>query len=230
MIMKEVHFTPDDYEWVKKTIRQHSRGLSVRDIEKISKDQRDIKHNVWYERPPGRDKIFYIVKKYAGIDWDYKIGKGGGKQSLVKIKKVDTTAIIGSTVKDMLISQVINSLEDLYERKKIKFTLLEIIELHKIKESIITFPTEVLYHYYRQKKEREIKFTRALGISKNAIKKIRKIELEQKKINNKFEKTFTCLEEIRNSNLLQAEIFGNSRYKSFLSPRNIIQTLHKLKH
>jgi len=56
-------YSPADYEWVKKFVGKHSRGVSVKDIERYSNEEgirlgtrpRD-------EKPPGREKIYQIVK------------------------------------------------------------------------------------------------------------------------------------------------------------------------
>ena len=37
---------------------KHPRGLSPKDLDRISSDERKIKQRTWWERPPGRDKIY----------------------------------------------------------------------------------------------------------------------------------------------------------------------------
>ena len=218
-----------DYNWIKKTLMKHPRGLSPKDLDRISSDERKIKQRTWWERPPGRDKIYQILDDYDGKDWDYTRAVGAGNRSIVKIKKIDTASRIGSVAKDILIIQEIKSLEELFNKRTEKFSLSEIIKLHKVKESIVKYPVMTIYNLHNKKKEMQLQFTRSLEISKKEIKKIRKIETEQLKINPKFKETYEYLDEIENSNLLEHEIYGQgSKYKSFLSPRNSIRAIHKV--
>jgi len=229
-VVKKVHYRPEDYNWVKKTLMKHPRGLSPKDLDRISSDERKIHAHTWFDRPPGRDKIYQIIDHYNGIDWDYTKAVGAGNKSVIKIKKIDTSSIIGSAAKDMLIFQKINSLEELFDQRKEKLRLLEIIELYKIKESIINYPVSILFDLHNKKEEKELQFTRSLETSKKVIKKIKQIESEQLRINPRFKKTFEYLDEIKNSNFLESQIYGKgSKYKSFLSPRNSIRTMHKIK-
>jgi len=239
-VAKKVHYIPEDYNWVKKTLMKHHRGVSPKDLDRISSDGKKIHARTWtdlgteknYERshiPPGRDKIYQIVHDYDGIDWDYTAAVGAGNKSVIKIKKIDTSSVIGPAAKDMLIFQKINSLEKLFDKRKEKLRLLEIIELYKIKESIINYPVSMLFDLHNKKEEKELQFTRSLETSKKAIKKIKQIESEQLKINQKFKKTFEYLDEIKNSNLLESQIYGKgSKYKSFLSSRNSIRTMYNV--
>jgi len=69
---------------------------------------------------------------------------------------------------------------------------------------------------------------RAMSVIKDELKRIRRIETIQKKINKKFEKTLMNLEQIENSNILEAEIYG-SRNKKFVIARNNIRDMYKIK-
>jgi RNase H-fold protein (predicted Holliday junction resolvase) len=225
----KIHYTSEDYNWVKKILSSHTRGLSPKDLDRISSEQRKIHRDTWFERPPGRDKIYQILADYDGIDWDWSKTVGAGNKSVVKIKKINTSSIIGVAARDMLIFQKITSLTGLFDKRKEQLRLLEIIELHKIKESVINYPVMMLYEFYNTKEEKELQFTRALEISKKEIKKIKQIESEQLRINHRFKKTFEYLDEIKNSNLLESQIYGSgSKYKSFVSPRNSIRTIHRV--
>ena len=226
---KKVHYRPEDYNWVKKILMKHPRGLSPKDLTRISSEEREINQRTWFDRPPGRDKMYQIIEDYDGIDWDYTKAVGAGNKSVIKIKKIDTSLIIGPAAKDILIVQKINLLKKIVDKRKEKLNLLEIIELHKIKESIINYPLMILYDYENKKEEKELRFTRAIEISKKEIKKIKQIELAQLKINPRFKKTFEYLDEIKNSNILESQIYGTgSKYKSFLSPRNSIRAMYKV--
>jgi hypothetical protein len=221
-----------DYEWVKRFVSKHSRGISLKDILSHSLEEgirfgtrpRD-------EKPPGREKIRQIVNDYNGKDWDYYEGGGKGKISMVTPKMIDPLAGFGHAAREMMISKIIDSLNELYRKKDKKFKLEEIIELFKVRETIISYPVRFLYldssHGAHDKK---ILFDRALVISKETMRKIKRIETIQKKKNNKFEKTLRNLDQIKNSGLLIAEILGDRReYKDFLNPRNTIRTMYRIK-
>lgn len=223
-------YSPEDYEWVKRFISKHPKGVSVKDIVQDSREEgikliprpRD-------EKPPGREKIHQIVKDYAGKDWDYKIGGGKGKHSVLKPKEVDPLAGWDNAAREMMVSARIRSLDELYKKRNEKFTVLEIIELYRIKESVIAYPMRSLYLDARQGHDKEILFNRALGIAKDQIKRIKRIETIQKRVNGRFEKTLISLDQIRDSNLFEAEIFENrSKYKNFLNPRNTIRSMYRI--
>ena len=221
-------YSPEDYEWVKKIISRYSRGISVKDIAAISNEEgirlgtrpRD-------EKPPGREKIYQIIKHYEGKDWDYQTGGGKGRHSVVKPIEIDPMSGLGHAAREMVISVRLRALEELYKKKGKKFTLLEIIEFYKIRESVISYPVRFLYLDSRQGHDKDILFNRAMGISKYEIRRIKRIETIQRKLNGRFDKTLRYLDQIRNSNLFEAEITGNRReYKQFLNPRNAIRTLY----
>ena len=225
------NYSDVDYEWVKRFVSKHSRGISVKDIVNHSLEEgirlgtrpRD-------EKPPGREKIYQIVKDYKEKDWDYDEGGGKGKTSTVKPRKIDPLAGFGHAAREMTISKKIDSLNELYSKKEKKFKLEEIIELFRVRETIISYPMRFLYldssHGAHDKK---ILFDRALVISKEEMRKIKRIETIQKKKNSKFEKTLRNLDQIRNSGLLNAEILGDRRgNKDFLNPRNTIRAMYRV--
>ncbi len=218
-----------DYNWVKKFIRKHPKGVSVKDIERFSKEE-GIKLGVRPrdEKPPGREKIYQIVKDYEKKDWNYEKGGGKGKHSVLISKKIDPLSGLGQAASEMTISIKLRTLDELYQRKDKKFLILDIIEFYRIRESVISYPVKVLYIDLRQSGEREVLFNRALDITKEAIKKIKRIETVQRKKNNRFDKTIENLEKIRRSNILEAQILGGTRYKSFLNPRNTIRSMYKI--
>ena len=223
-------YSPEDYEWVKRFVSKHSRGISVKDIVNHSLEEgirlgtrpRD-------EKPPGREKIYQIVNDYKEKDWDYEEGGGKGKTSTVKPKKIDPLAGFGHAAREMMISKRIDSLNELYSKREKKLKLEEIIELFKIREAIISYPIRFLYlDSSHGAHDKEILFNRALAISKEEMRKIKRIETIQKK-NSRFEKTLRNLDQIRNSGLLNAEILGNRReIKDFLNPRNTIRSMYRI--
>ena len=225
------NYSSDDYVWVKKVITRHTRGMSVKDIIKFSHEEGiRLGSRPRDEKPPGREKIYQIVKDYAGKDWHYDVGGGKRKHSVVKPMKVDPLAGFNQAAREMVIGQRISSLDDLYKKREKTFRLLDIITLFKIRESITSYPIQFLYIDSRKGHDKDVLFNRALVITKEQIKKIKRIETIQRKKNGRFDKTFRNLEQIMNSNLLEAEIVNDrKKYKNFLNPRNTIQILYGIK-
>lgn len=219
-----------DHEWVKKTLRKHPKGLSPKNLAKISSDEKEIGIRFMDRNPPSREKIYKILQDYDGKDWDYEVGGGRKKGSVVKLKENSPLLGIGRTVKDLLILDKIRDLDALHKKRSGRFRLREIIKLSKIKDVMLSYPTSVFYNDSRYSDDREILFYSALSISKEQIAKIKRIETIQRRLNDKFDKTMVNLEKLKNSNLIEAEIYGNrSQYRDISFYRNTIRTMHRIR-
>ena len=80
------NFDSQDYEWVLKISKKRKKGISPKDIIKIAQEESQVLgHRPRNEKPPGRDKIYEIIKRGAGTDWDYVEGGGNSKTSLTSV-------------------------------------------------------------------------------------------------------------------------------------------------
>ena len=76
-----------DYEWVKKILRKHPKGLSPKSLVEISAEEKELGMRIEKRNPPSREKIYKILQDYDGKDWDYDLGGGRKKGSIVKLKE-----------------------------------------------------------------------------------------------------------------------------------------------
>jgi len=219
-----------EYEWVKKILRKHPKGLSPKNLVNISADERELGIRLRDRNPPSREKIYKILQDYAGKDWDYEVGGGRKKGSIVKLKEDGPLVGIGRKVKNLLISERIIALDRLDRKKSKRLPLKDIIELSKIKDVMLSYPASVFYNDSRHSRDREILFNSALGISKEQIAKIKRIEISQKKLNDKFDKTMFNLDKLKNSNLIEVEIYGNrNEHRDISLYRNTIRRMHGIR-
>ena len=222
-------YTDKDYGWVKKIINKNPKGIGLKKlIEHLNELGIQLGKRTRDERPPGREKIRQIVTDYDEKDWKYEKGGGKSKKSIIIPIKYDKTSGFGNALREILMDAKRNHLDELYNKKESKFTLVEIIEFYKIKEYIIAFPVKIYSITTEHGHDKDVLFRRAMSIVKDEMKRIRRIETIQKKKNKKFEKTLLNLEQIENSNILEAEICG-SRDKKFLIARNNIRDDYKIR-
>jgi len=222
-------YTAKDYEWVKKIINKNPKGIALKKlIEYLNELGIQLGKRTRDEKPPGREKIRQNVTDYNGKDWKYEEGGGKSKKSIVIPIKYDKTSGFGNALREIRINSKRNRLEELYQKKELKFTLLEVIEFYNIKKYIISFPVKIFSISTEHGHDKDMLFMRAMSVIKDELKRIRRIETIQKKINKKFEKTLMNLEQIENSNILEAEIYG-SRNKKFVIARNNIRDMYKIK-
>lgn len=218
-----------DHEWVKKTLKKHPKGLSAKDLVAISAEEKELGMRIKEMNPPSREKIYKILKDYSGKDWDYELGGGRNKNSIIKLKGDTSLSGLGRTVKDLLISEKIRDLDTLYQKKTKRLPLKEIIELFMIRDAMLAYPVNVFYNDTRHSSDKDILFNSALSVSKDQIKKIKKIETVQRQLNDKFDKTMIYLDKLRNSKLIEVEIFDNRKDNRDISlTRNTLQKMYRL--
>ncbi len=218
-----------DRAWVKKIVSQHPDGISVKDVEKIlCKESRRLGNRPRYEKPPGRDKIYQIISDYEGQDWTYDPGGGRGKTSLVKPIKEDPMSVLGDAIKSIHLSERIKKLDGLYDKRKRRLPLKDIIDLFRIREAVLSYPMNVVFAGLKQHKNTKTLLESSLVIAAEQSGRIAEIELCQKERNDEFSTIMRSLGQILDSDLLEAEIYADRKsYKGFLSPRNTIRRIHK---
>ena len=218
-----------DYVWIKKIVAMHSDGISVKDIERIlCKESKRLGSRPRDEKPPGRDKIYQIVSDYKGQDWTYDRGGGRRKTSKVKLIKEDQLSILGDAIKRIQLSEKIKKLDSLYDKRKRKLRLKDIIDLFRIKETILSYPMNVVFAGLKQHKNTNTLLEQSLVIAKKQSERIAEIELYQEDRNNEFSTIMRNLKQILDSDLLEAEIYANRRlYRRFLPPRNTIRRIYQ---
>ena len=219
----------NDYRWVKNTIAKHPDGISVKDIERIlCRENKRLGNRPRYEKPPGRDKLYQIISDYKDKDWTYERGGGRGKTSRVKPIKEDQMSVLGDAIKGYQISEKIRNLNRLYDRRKRRLPLKDIVILFRIKESIISYPMDVVFAGLKQCKNTKTLLDQSLGIAKGQLGRIAEIELCQEDRNDEFSTILRSLKQILDSDLLESEIYADKRsYKRFLPPRNTIRKIHQ---
>lgn len=224
-----VKYSEGDYKWVKNTAAKHPGGLSVKDIERISRvESMRLGSRPRDEKPPGRDKIYQIVMDGKDKDWTYTRGGGKGKASKVKPIKEDQMAMLGDTIRGIQVHEKIKKLDKLYDRRKRVLRLSEIITLFRIKEAILPHPMNVALASMKQRKNPKMRSERARRTAMAQIERIAEIELCQEERNAEFSTIMQNLRQIQDGDLLEAEIYKDRKsYRRFLPPRNTIRRIRQ---
>ncbi len=221
-------YSEDDYKWVRDAVAKHPHGMSVRDIERISRREgRRLGSRPRDEKPPGRDKIYQIIVDGEGRDWTYVRGGGKGKTSKVKPVKEDQMSVLGDAIRRIQISEKIRELDSLYDRRRRKLKLREIVALFRIKESILSYPMNVALASLKQHKNTKTLSEQSRGIAMAQIERIAEIEMCQEDRNAEFSTVMQGLKQLLDGDLLEATIYKDRKsYRGFLPLRNTIHRIY----
>lgn len=229
----KTNFSQQDYDWVRQQISlQHPRGISRRDLEKISrKESKRLGFRPRDEKPPGRDKIIQILKEGEGINWAHNKSRGGrgNKAEYVAITH-DTFILLEKTVNYIAYEEMTARLNTLYKKREAKFGRVDYFEFVKIRRQLLSYPMKV-YHYGAVEKglNKDVMFNSLVSRVKNQLDKLKKIENSQMRLDRNFADIVKNIEKLNESNIDQVVLDSSSNIKEHFAPRNTLRRLLKIK-
>jgi len=144
------NYIKQDVEWVRRIVSMNSKGITPKDLAKLSSMEKErrgdkIGHRLTgtrTEQPPGREKIYQILNDYNGKLWAYNKSKGNRKAKAVILKNPNLN------VRDLLASTKFGNFETRLrkiESRKRNLGLKEFVELYRLKNEILAYPMEMAY-------------------------------------------------------------------------------------
>jgi hypothetical protein len=232
-ITGKTNYTEDDYNWVRKQISlHHPRGISRREIEEIS--QRESKRlglRPRSEKPPGRDKIIQILKAGIGVNWDYNKSKGGrGNKSEYIARTQDPTVLSEKTIHFVAYEELAARLNTLYRKREAKFERMDYFEFVRIRNQLLSYPMKVFHYGTREKGlDKKVMFNSLIRSVLVQLEKIKKIEKSQTRLDKNFVEIIKNTDKLNDSGIDQVIVDPNSNIKEYVTTRNALRRLLKIK-
>ena len=199
-----------------RTISKHQkRGISQKQICKLSLEYRDDNryHMKESDLPPGREKIFQIVRNYDGTHWKVKKSAGGrGKTAairplklaeIVAVERIAHSIDYGIMVEKLGLFKKMGDVPILEANlgiRKERFKRNHFFDYAALKEDMLGFPMRIFLARGQLGRDKEDLFVAMVDDIKKHITTMKKIEDDQKRLNKKFPEMLEAVEKLRARN------------------------------
>jgi len=220
-----------EYKLVKSMIKKFPKGLSRKELIKIFEEKNALIGNAPRKvKFPGRDKIISIVDAGNGKHWNYQKGGGQSKKSNIISIELDIFEDFTPTLKYIEFEFHLKKLDELWTKRKKKFSLTEMLEFVKIRDLIIGFPISIYYGKHKHATKQEDLFEKLVEFSLTMLEKINKIEAAQNKYDKKFKIKIKNVDVLSDILLLEKTLSPETfKNKEHLKSINRLQTLYRIK-
>ena len=224
-------YTSGDYKWVKDIINQHQKkGISRRELWRISHEQPKPKHGLRSELSPGREKISQIVTDGDGTDWKVTKSVGGrGKPTVIRPLQPDEIVAIERLGYGICYRTIVERLKSFRKMGNVftqeRFKRNDFFLYATLKDEMLGFPMKIFLTRGRSGSDKSSIFNAVVSNIQTHLKTMRKIEDDQKALNRKFPQMLKYVETLRARNVEEL-VFKISKKDN---PKNIVPETNALR-